>query len=84
MRVFDITFRSITYAQRGKSALESGGIRCSMGRTPRWMEERGCGYRLRVPERQGVMAVALLQNRGIPYSKVYTGGEGEPMEEYRP
>ena len=44
MKTFFITFRSLTYAQRGEQTLRSGGIKSRMRRTPRWMEERGCGY----------------------------------------
>ena len=43
-----ITFRSVTFAQRGESELKRVGISCNIQRTPRWMEEQGCGYSLRV------------------------------------
>ncbi|MCI8618785.1 MAG: DUF3343 domain-containing protein [Oscillospiraceae bacterium] len=81
MKEFFVTFRSITFAQRGQAALRSGGISSSMARTPRWMEEKGCGYSLRVGGAHGQEAVALLKKRAIPYSKIYKQGESGEMEE---
>ena len=48
MKFYYITFRSVTYAQRGEKLLNHHNIRCTLQRTPRWMEEQGCGYSLRV------------------------------------
>lgn len=81
MKEFFVTFRSITYAQRGQSALRSGGISSSMARTPRYMEEKGCGYSLRVGGAHGQEAVALLKKHAVPYSKIYKLGEGGNLEE---
>ena len=78
MKHYDITFRSVTYAQRGEAALRSAGIRCTIGRTPRAMEERGCGYRLRLPGEEIFRALEIFQAKQIPYRKVYTRrGSGE-------
>ena len=41
MKMYLITFRSITFAQKGESALKRAGITCTLLRTPRAMEERG-------------------------------------------
>ena len=46
MKFYYITFRSVTFAQRGEKVLKKEGIRCTLLRTPRWMEEQGCGYAL--------------------------------------
>ena len=81
MRAYFITFRSITYAQRGKAVLDQSGISNTMGRTPRWMEEKGCGYSLRVPAEVGPAAVGLLERWHVPYNKVYQRGPGEKLEE---
>ncbi len=70
MSVYFITFRSVTPAQRGEGILRRNGIRCALQRTPRWMEERGCGYCLRIHSRIGE-AVALLQTAQVPFRKVY-------------
>ena len=46
MRLYYITFRSVTFAQRAEKLLNQKGFRVSLMRTPRWMEEQGCGYAL--------------------------------------
>ena len=38
MRAYFITFRSITFAQRGKAVLDQSGISNTMGRTPKWID----------------------------------------------
>lgn len=81
MRSDYITFRSVTVAQRGERLLKSGGIDCLLQRTPRWMEERGCGYCLRVRPTQVAESLARLKAGGIPYSKVYTRRENGAVEE---
>ena len=71
MNHYDITFRSVTYAQRGEAALRSAGIRCNLGRAPRDMEERGCGYRLRLSREDVYRALEVLRSKQIPFRKVY-------------
>ena len=66
-----ITFRSVTYAQRGERILQERGIRCALQRTPRWMEEQGCGYCLRLRERELSRAGELLQKNGVSYRRIY-------------
>ena len=51
MRFCYITFRSVTPAQKGEGVLRRAGVDCTMQRTPRWMEEQGCGYSLRLRHR---------------------------------
>ena len=34
MKFFYITFRSVTYAQRGERTLQKAGLRCTLLRTP--------------------------------------------------
>lgn len=77
-----ITFRSVTLAQRAESILTREGYRCHLQRTPRWMEQRGCGYGLRIREQDVEDCVAILRLQNAKFSKVYriTGdGQGEEM-----
>ena len=77
-----ITFRSVTPAQRGEGALRKAAMECSLQRTPRWMEEQGCGYCLKIPCGKVPEAVALLRGSQIPFRKVYLtrpGGRPEEM-----
>ncbi len=81
MQRYFITFRSVTYAQKGERALVSRGLYCHMGRTPRWMESRGCGYALEVREPE--KAVEILKRAGASYQKVYRipkNGKPEVLE----
>lgn len=76
-----ITFRSVTPAQRGEGALRKLGMECSLRRTPRWMEEQGCGYSLRLRPADGARAVSHLRMLQIPFRKVYLWTENGPVEE---
>ena len=76
-----ITFRSVTHAQRGEQVLGGGGIYCRILRTPRWMEEQGCGYCIRLRRRDLETAVELLRRASVPFRKIYREGEAEGFEE---
>ena len=71
MKTFFLTFRSITQAQRAERAYAKAGIGCVLRRTPRWMEERGCGYGVEVkcPELRDCLEV--LRREKIPFRKSY-------------
>ena len=76
-----ITFRSVTYAQRGEQVLRSAGIGCTLQRTPRWMEQQGCGYCLRLRENMARRAVELLRLSRVPLRRVYAQDPGGEMKE---
>ena len=67
MRSDYITFRSVTVAQRGERLLKNSGIDCILQRTPRWMEERGCGYCLRVRPTDIPEGLILHSDQGWQY-----------------
>ena len=71
MSIYYITFRSVTPAQRGESLLRKSGFRCVLQRTPRWMQDNGCGYCLRLGTDWIGEAVQLLERAGMNYRKVY-------------
>ena len=71
MNVYYITFRSVTFAQRGEEILRRGGISSVLQRTPRWMEEQGCGYCLRLRTDDVQTSAALLRGSRIPFRKIY-------------
>ena len=75
-----ITFRSVTFAQRGERALKSIGIDCTLARTPRELSSRGCGYCLRLRGADALAAAELLRDRDIAFEKVFAYGNGR-MEE---
>lgn len=81
MNVYYITFRSVTLAQRGEGILKRNGIQCVLQRTPRWMEEQGCGYCLRVKQYQVDGVVRLLRGSQVGFRKVYVQSPDGSVEE---
>ena len=78
MEKYYITFRSVTYAQKGERILNRADITCSMLRTPRWMEAKGCGYALVI--RDFLPAIRALQAEKAAWEKIYRLKEGEKPE----
>ena len=76
-----ITFRSVTPAQRGEGLLRRAGIGCTLHRTPRWMEQQGCGYSLRLHGGSVHSAVSFLREHGINLRKVYVQSVAGELEE---
>lgn len=68
-----ITFRSVTFAQRGQARLRKAGIDSSIQRTPAGLSDRGCSYCLRLRQWDISQAVQLL---GDSYSKVFAQNGG--------
>jgi len=83
MNVYYLTFRSVTPAQRGENLLRKMGFRCTLHRTPRWMEEKGCGYCLRIHTDRIGEVTALLRKNNISYRKVYLLQPDGETEEIR-
>ena len=81
MQICFITFRSITPAQRAEQLLGRSGFSSYLRRTPRWMEQKGCGYGVQVPSSTIYSCVDLLKKAGIPYGKVYLMTDKENAEE---
>lgn len=81
MKYCMITFRSVTPAQRGESVLSRAGFECSIQRTPRWMEEKGCGYAVEAKLADLSQGTNLLRRKGIPFRKGYRlTGDGTAEE----
>lgn len=77
-----ITFRSITPAQRGERVLRQAGFDTIISRTPKWMEEQGCGYSLRVRCSDAIHCVEKLRNEKVAFRKIYRlkdNGKAEEM-----
>ncbi len=78
-----ITFRSVMPAQRAEELLRRSGVNCTIQRTPKWMEEKGCGYSLRMDCRELMAASMLLRQAGISYRKAYSLTDSGTPEELR-
>ena len=81
MRVYFITVRSVTFGQRAERELRKGGLACTLQRTPRWMEEQGCGYALRIWTDNIRPAVNLLRQERILMKRLYIQGNNGQLEE---
>ena len=81
MKFYYITFRSVTFAQRGERVLTEAGIHCSLQRTPKWMESKGCGYALRIWTGSAEEALELLRRSGVPMRKLYRQRTDGQLEE---
>lgn len=76
-----ITFRSVTPAQRGEKLLTERGIHCTLGRTPRRMQEQGCGYSLMISCADVPAATRWMRRANIAYRKLYHRQENGTWEE---
>ena len=81
MKNYYITFRSITYAQRGEQILRRAGIDCILRRTPKQMTKRGCGYSLQLRGNAFLPAMARLQAEQLPFGQVYALDDRGVLEE---
>lgn len=81
MKFYFITFRSVTFAQRAEALLTRNNMRCTLQRTPRWMEEQGCGYALKLWTKDVIPAVELLRGEQVPMRKIHAQrGDGQLEE----
>ena len=76
-----ITFRSVTPAHRAEKLLRRAGLNCRLGRTPRWMEEQGCGYSITVRFGEPQDVLKLLREHRIAFRKMYLRSENGELEE---
>ena len=83
MLTYFITVRSITFGQRAESVLRKNGVNCSLQRTPKWMEEQGCGYCIRLRTHDIMPVIALLRAGQVPFRRVYVMGESGEVEAVR-
>ena len=81
MGLYYITFRSVTFAQRGEKILAQKNIRVNLMRTPRWMEEQGCGYALKLWSNEIRYPLQLLRENRVQLRRVYAQREDGTMEE---
>ena len=81
MGIYFITFRSVTFAQRAERLLSSHGSRVNLMRTPRWMEEQGCGYALKLWTGNISREIRRLRENRVQLRRVYVQQEDGTMEE---
>lgn len=81
MKVYYITFRSVTTAQRGEKVLQKAGLRAVLLRTPKWMESQGCGYSLRIRTDELLPVVDLLREKAVVFRRIYVQNPDGTLEE---
>lgn len=81
MKVYYITFRSVTFAQRGEQLIKNTGKQVSLLRTPKWMESQGCGYSLRIRTGDVWEVIGLLRENGVNFRRVYLQLANGSLEE---
>ena len=83
MKFCIITFRSVTFAQSAQRILKRVPIDSTLRRTPKGLEERGCGYCLQIRQQDAMKATELLRRDKREYGKLYVilaDGKLEEME----
>ena len=83
MKWYYFTFRSVTAAQRGEGVLRKMGVTCFLLRTPKWMETKGCGYCLRIRQRDWKRCLEVLEQQAVPFSGIYLQEEDGSITEVR-
>ena len=78
-----VTFRSITAAQNAARALERAGIPSQVLRTPRALQEQGCGYCVRAPAEPDAIR-QLLTAALIAFRRLYRRGADGVWQEAEP
>ena len=73
--------RSITYAQRASKALYGKGIYAMIVKLPLKYSDEGCGYSLKISERQFEKAYDVLIKSGFVISKILTSKDGNTFKE---
>jgi len=84
MKYSYITFRSVTFAQKGERVLKQAGVDCAVQRTPKELSQRGCGYCLRLRPGLAARAVNVLVEEKVEYGKVYAVRLDGSFEEIHP
>ena len=66
-----IICRSLTHAQRTVAALERAGMAAQILRSPKSISGEGCGYAVRLPERDLSTALIVLKRLGLTPNRVF-------------
>lgn len=76
-----IVCRSLTYAQRTAAVLERVGIAARLMRSPRIIAGEGCGYSVKIAERNLALALTFLAKQGLSPKRVFLqNGDGSYRE----
>ena len=76
-----ILCRSLTHAQRTAGVLEQNGIKGHISRLPRTIAGEGCGYCVKIADRNLDVTVNVLRREGLGPKRVFAeNGNGSFVE----
>ena len=78
-----VTFRSVTPEQRAEMLLRRNGYYCALRRTPRWMQDKGCGYSLMIRTIDMDDCLRTLNEDAVEFKKVYLLLDNGGVEEVK-
>lgn len=70
-----VNYKSVTKAQRAQRELEKRGVQAALVRTPKALQEGGCGYSLRIGQRDFARVRPLPAGHGRVYLQSPAGWE---------
>ncbi len=63
--------RSLTYAQRASRTLEHAGVTATVTKVPKSVSGQGCGYCVKVSEKNLAKSLSALNGAGLGPSRVF-------------
>lgn len=63
--------RSLTYAQRASRTLERSGVTAIITKVPKSVSKQGCGYCVKVSEKNLARSLSALKSAGLGPSRVF-------------
>lgn len=83
MYEYYFTFRSVTRAQAALVTLTQAGLRSTLVRIPKKLSQIGCGYALKLSEKDAYAAALALRQNGPSFNRcLKVGPDGEMEEAY--
>ena len=79
-----IVCRSLTYAQRASRAIERTGLRASLVRIKPELTDKGCGYAIKVIEKNLGQSLEIMEKNSIQAGKIFSIGEDGSYRERTP
>lgn len=81
MHQYLLLCRSLTYAQRASRTLERRGITATITKVPKSISGQGCGYCVKVSEKNLAQSLSALRDEGLGPSRVFVSGKDGSLSE---
>ncbi len=73
--------RSLTYAQRAARALERIGVTAVITKAPKSVSKQGCGYCVKVSEKNLAKSLTALRDAGLGPSRIFVAAADGSLSE---